>query len=373
MSAEQFARAFGRPPTVEVSAPGRVNLMGEHTDYNGGLVLPALIPQRTTVWLAARDDGRVRAHSVDLGLGGRAEAYQLGGERAGAGWIDHVQGVTMVLASSGRAVPGFDVLIASDVPIGAGLSSSAALSVALLRGLRELGGWALDDVALALLAQRSEVELVGAPVGIMDQMASSLGAPGSALFLDTRSLERRVVPLPAEIELVVISSGVAHEHGQGDYRTRRAECERAASLLGVGTLRDLEALPDVDLDQLPAPLDRRVRHVLGENARVLAAVAALEAGDIAGLAATFAASHRSQRDDYQVSVPEIDLLVELATADDDLAAARLTGGGFGGSIVALARPGTGAAAAARIAARYAQESGRTPRILVPAPSPAERT
>lgn len=362
--AARFEELFGRPPAVSASAPGRVNLMGEHTDYNGGLVLPMAIPQRTEVALAPREGVEVRAHSADVD-GGALEAYRLGEEARGRGWLDYLQGVTDVLRRAGHRLGGFDVAIRSEVPVGSGLSSSAALEVSLLRALRAAFGLALDDVALALAGQRAEVELVGAPVGVMDQLASSLADARAALFVDTRSLAVERVPLPPSVEVVVVSSGVQHSHAGGDYRTRRAECERASALLGVGSLRELGEADLPRADALPDPLGRRVRHVVEENGRVRATVDALRAGDLARLGALLDASHASQRDLYDVSIPEIDLLVEVTRAEPGVVGARLTGGGFGGSIVALARAGEGRRAAARAAEGYARRSGRTPRVLVP--------
>ena len=354
-----FSRFHGCAPDVRASAPGRVNLIGEHTDYNGGLVLPTVIPQRTHAALARRLDDRVRATSREIGSGTPAE-YRLGDEQAGRGWLDYVQGITAALAGCGFAIRGFDLRIESDVPPGAGLSSSAALEVAVLRGLRELFQLDMDDLSLARLAQRAENDFVGAPVGIMDPLAANLGTPGSALLIDTRTLAVRSIEMPRAFDLVVIACGVAHDHASGDYRIRRAECERAAAALGVGQLSDLS---ESDLPRalaLPDPLGRRVRHVVTENARVLAVASALEATDADAIGRLFAASHASMRDDYQVSIPEIDRLVEIAAADADLVGARLTGGGFGGSIVALARGGTAAAVSRRIAAAHG-----VGRVLVP--------
>jgi galactokinase len=365
---ETFSAVFARPPSVRADAPGRVNLIGEHTDYNGGLVLPLAIPQRTAVALAPRGDDLVRAASADVDGAAVAE-YRLGAERRTAGWVDYVQGVTRVLRAGGHALHGFELCIASRVPIGSGLASSAALEVAVLRALREAFALALDDVALALAGQRAETEFVGARVGVMDQMAASLADERSALLLDTRSLVHRAIPLPAALELVVIDSGVAHRHASGAYNTRRAECEDAARRLGVAFLCELGPDDLPRLATLPAPLDRRARHVVSEHARVRAAVAALERADCVRLGALLRASHASLRDDYEVSVPELDLLVELAAAEPDVWGARLTGGGFGGSVVLLARAGTGREVGDRIVAAYAARSGRTPALLVPAGRP----
>lgn len=362
--APSFVELFGAAPEVRASAPGRVNLIGEHTDYNEGFVLPTAIPQTTRVELGVRADRMV--HAFSSSTGGRDPAvYELGAEARGRGWLDYVQGVTQAVLRDGHELRGFDLRIESDVPLGSGLSSSAALEVSVLRALRRAFALPIDDVQIARLGQRAENDLVGAPVGIMDQMASSLATEGTALFLDTRTLAVDCVPMPAGADLVVIDSGVAHQHASGDYRTRRAECHRAAALLGVRALRDVAAADLPRVAALPEPLCRRARHVMTENARVLAAVSALRDGDLLALGALFQASHRSMRDDYEVSIPEIDLLVELAGADEAIFGARLTGGGFGGSVVMLARAGEGAPAALRIADAYAARSGRRATVLVP--------
>jgi galactokinase len=353
-------------PRTLGSAPGRVNLIGEHTDYNGGFVLPAAIPQRTVVEVAPRGDQRVRVTSAEMGAGGGGVGasleFVLGDERRTGTWVDYVQGVTWSLREHGLTLGGFDARIASDVPIGAGLSSSAALEVALLRALRSAFGLGFDELTLAKLAQRGENTIVGAPVGILDPMACNLADEHTALFLDTRSLVFERVPLPDGAELLVIDSGVRHDHAAGGYRTRRAECERAAALLGVAELRDVDAavLPSL-LARLPEPLGRRARHIVSENGRVLAAVAALRAGAFQTVGELFAASHASMRDDYEVSVPTVDAMVARALAEPDVYGARLTGGGFGGAVVAIARRGTGRAAAARIARGIPGA-----RVLVPA-------
>jgi galactokinase len=257
--------------------------------------------------------------------------------------------------------------VESDVPLGGGLSSSAALEVSLLRALREAFHLKMDDVEIAHLGQKAENDLVGAPVGIMDQMASSLADETTALFLDTRHLSYEKVPLPAGAELVVINSGISHSNVGGEYRVRRQECERAAELLRVPQLRDLSKQDLWRLTPLPEPLDRRARHVITENARVRCAVSAMQENDLPRLGKLLYASHASLRDDYEVSIPEIDRLVELAREEPDVYGARITGGGFGGSIVILARHGTGRALGERIVARYEDETGEDGTVLVPAP------
>ena len=297
------------PAAATADAPGRVNLIGEHTDYHDGFVLPTVIPQRTRVTLTRRDDRRVRARSGAVGE--TTEEYARGHEMPGRGCLDYVQGVTAILARAGFDVGGFELEIASDVPMGAGVSSSAALEVSLLRGLRLLFDLSFDDVRLAHLARAVETDFVGAPVGIMDQMVSSLGHDGEALFIDTRSLRTERIPLPPSLELIVIDSGITHAHAGGEYKTRREESFLAATQLGVEKLRDvdLSALPRID--RLPPVLARRARHIVTENARVLEAVEALREGDGARLGRLFEASHQSMRDDYEITTPEIDALVDI--------------------------------------------------------------
>jgi galactokinase len=362
--APSFDVLFHRAPAVTADAPGRVNLIGEHTDYNGGFVLPIATPQRTRIALAPRADRMVRAWSRDVGDERASIEYRLGEEARAGHWGDYIAGVTASLREWGVPCEGFDARIESDLPLGGGLSSSASLEVALLRGLRAMFSLTLDDVVVAKIAQRAETGLVGAPVGIMDQMAASLADVDAALFLDTRSLEFERVPLPPATALIVIHSGVVHRHAGGEYRVRRTECEAAARLLGVRELRDA-TVADLERAALPPPLDRRARHVVTENARVVRGLAALKAGDAQQFGALMAASHESMRADFEISTAEIDLLVGLARDADGVFGARLTGGGFGGSIVALADASNVGDAAARIAAEYARRVPLRPTVLIP--------
>jgi galactokinase len=350
---------------VTASAPGRVNLIGEHTDYNGGFVLPMAIPQRTTVELRREQGYQVRARSTGMEA---PAGFTLGEEAPRGAWWDYVQGVTWVLRRDGFSIGGCALSIRSDVPVGGGLSSSAALCVALLRALRQAFALQIDDVRLALLAQKVETDFVGAPVGVMDQMASSLADDRTALFLDTRSLQHRRIPLPAGATILVVDSGIRHSHATGDYRVRRSECEEAARLLGVRQLRDAGSDDLSRIARLPDPLSRRARHVVSENARVLSAVEALGSGDLARVGELFRESHASMRDDFQVSLPDIDRLVEIANGAPGVTGARLTGGGFGGSIVAIGKIGSGTDAGSWII-RNAQRAGLRPSLLVPAARP----
>ena len=364
--ADRFLALFARPHALESIAPGRVNLIGEHTDYNDGLVLPTAIPQRTRILLAPRGDGRVRVHAAQFG---ETLEYAIGAEARQGTWLDYVQGCTWVLAREGHAPAGFDAIVDSDVPLGSGLSSSAALLVATLKGLRALGGLGLDDVTVAKLAQTAENDFTGARVGLMDQMACSLASTGEALFINFKTMAYERVPLPQDAELVILHSGVAHalvgDHGTRNYKTRRAECERACELLGVTSLSDLTPADLPRLEALPEPYRSRARHVITENARVLETVAALRADDLERVGRLFSASHASMRDDYDVSEPEIDLIVELAAQQPAIHGARLTGGGFGGSVVMIATPGGGRAAGEAIAREYEERTGIVPKLLTP--------
>jgi galactokinase len=349
-------------PEVVAAAPGRVNLIGEHTDYHQGFVLPTVIPQRTRVEVTARSDRMARASSREIGPA--VVEFVIGAEAVTRTWIDYVQGVTFALRGLAPSLWGFDLHVESDVPLGSGLSSSAALEVSLLRALRQLYDLSFDDVELARIAQRAETEFVGAPVGIMDQMACSVGAPREALFLDTRTLSYDRVLLPAAAELVVINSGIRHEHAAGEYAVRRRESFEAAAMLGVAYLRDV-TLEQLFHATLPDTLLRRARHIVTENRRVQETVKALAASDLDRVGALFYASHESMRVDYEVSTPEIDLLVEFARGEADVYGARLTGGGFGGSVVMLARAGTGARVASRILRRYEESGQAQGSILLP--------
>lgn len=350
--------------TATGSAPGRVNLIGEHTDYNEGHVLPLAIPQRTTVDAQDRADDQVHVRSE--GMIPAAASFRVGGPPAET-WAIYVQAAVWALGEAGYPVRGFDADVRSEVPVGSGLSSSAALLVALLRTLRTLWGLPYDDGEMVQLAHRAETAFVGVPVGILDHMACTFAESDVALFLDTRTLATERVPLPHGVAIGVVDSGQRHEHASGAYRQRRQECEEAARLLGVRALRDVE-LRDLDkVAALPPPLDRRARHVVTEDQRVLDAVVALRQGDLPRLAELIDASHASMRDDYAASTRELDRLVELARSVAGVHAARVTGGGFGGSIVLLLEPDSAAQAVAEVAERGRAIEGLAPQALVPRP------
>jgi galactokinase len=337
-----FTQITGRAPDGLWSAPGRVNLIGEHTDYNEGFVLPFAIDRRTIVAAGAREDALIRVASTFSDEVVEIPLAELDGARGSAGWADYPLGVAWALGRSGAdlaAVPGVDLVIDSNVPVGAGLSSSAAIECAVALALDDLWRLGLARPALARVGQLAENEFVGAPTGIMDQSASLLGEADAAVFLDCRTLASEIVPLgfaAAGLTLLVMDTGVSHSHATGGYGERRASCEAGAAAMGVASLRDLTV---DDLTRAREVLDdvsfRRVRHVVTENQRVLDVVATLRAEGAAAIGSLLDASHASMRDDFEISVPELDLAVETAREHGALGS-RMTGGGFGGAAIALA-------------------------------------
>jgi galactokinase len=321
---------------IAVRAPGRVNLIGDHTDYNEGFVLPLAIDLETVVRARPRDDAEIRLHSET------------------SGWDRYAAGVAEVLAARGRADVGIEGTISSSVPVGAGLSSSAALEVALALALCAAAGFELPPLELALACQEAELVATGVPCGIMDQLASVAGVAGHALLIDCRSLEVRPIPIPAGLAVLVVHSGVERRLVDSAYAERRAACEAVAARLGVRALRD--ATPEQVAD------DPRARHVVAENERVLAAADALAAGDTAALGPLLAASHASLRDDFEVSTPELDALV-AALEEAGALGARLTGAGFGGCAVALVPAPDAGRVARRASATYRAETGLEPRTF----------
>jgi galactokinase len=340
-----FAGITGREPDGLWSAPGRVNLIGEHTDYNDGFVLPFAIDRRTLVAAGLREDAVLRVASTFSDQVVELDLADLDAARGHADWAGYPLGVAWALGRSGvdlGSVRGVDLVIDSNVPVGAGLSSSAAIECAVALALDDLWGLGMPRPALARVGQLAENDYVGAPTGIMDQSASLLGVRDAAVFLDCRTLESEVVPLGLEaagLTILVMDTGVSHAHSTGGYGDRRASCEAGAQALGVAALRDLGV---ADLAPAREVLDdvtfRRVRHVVTENARVREVVAALRSGGPQGIGALLDASHASLRDDFEVSVPELDLAVETAREHGALGA-RMTGGGFGGAAIALAPVG----------------------------------
>lgn len=352
-----FHAVFEHEPDGVWSAPGRVNLIGEHTDYNLGFVLPFAIDRRTVVGVGLRDDRMLRVAStfademVEISLDALSALSTDDAGRELSGWSAYVLGVAWALGldefgADLAAVPGLDMLIDSDVPVGAGLSSSAAIESAVALALNDIWQLGLDRPTLARVGQRAENIAVGAPTGIMDQSASLLGVRDHAVFLDCRSLEAQVVPLgldEAGLVILVIDTGVKHSHATGGYGERRAACERGAAAMGVESLRDVTV---ADLPRARELLDdvtyRRVAHVVTENQRVLDTVDTLRGegheggGGPLAIGELLDASHRSMRDDFEISVPELDLAVETAVSAGAIGA-RMTGGGFGGAAIALVK------------------------------------
>ncbi|WP_119156380.1 galactokinase [Caldimonas tepidiphila] len=351
---KSFEDVFGRAPDLTAEAPGRVNLLGEHTDYNDGFVLPTAIPQRTRVSLARSAQPHSTVYAQELDEVSRFTLDAPPPEQ----FARYVWGCLKVLQARGVEPPPLELHVASDVPMGVGLSSSASLEVAVLRAVRALLGAAVDDVEIAQLAQRAEIEHAGVHCGIMDQMASSLADTSRALFLDTRSLERRLVELPTGCAVLVLDSGITRSLAGSKYNERRSECEQAARALGVASLRDVGDAAAVE--GLPEPLRRRARHVVTENARVLRAIEGVSAEEFGRLMND---SHASLRDDYEVSIPPLDELVRLLQQQPGVHGARLTGAGFGGACVALCDAARIDTVAPPVLEAYAR-AGQRGRVLV---------
>ncbi|MUG95819.1 galactokinase [Scytonema sp. UIC 10036] len=351
-----FQKIFGQPPETEATAPGRVNLLGEHTDYNDGFVLPTAISQCTKVQLGFSIDTQHHFYSEDLD----EQVNILNINHTPSGFASYIYGCIQLLEKEGYAIPKLNVYVKSTVPMGSGLSSSAALEVSSLRAIRQLLNLPINDVEIAKIAQQAEIHYAGVQCGIMDQMASSLADTEHMLFLDTRTLERRVIPFPSGAKIVAIDSGVPRSLASSGYNQRRAECEEAARLLGVKALRDITD-PDLTKD-LPELLQRRARHVITENNRVLEALQGVSSHRFGEL---MNASHASLRDDYEVSVPALDTLVGILQKTEGVFGARLTGAGFGGACVALVVTGKARGIAIQVLAQYNQ-TGNNGRILVPA-------
>ncbi|GBD08462.1 Galactokinase [Candidatus Thermoflexus japonica] len=367
-----FQERFGELPRLRARAPGRVNLIGEHTDYNDGFVLPIAIDR--AIWVAARPRRDRQVHLIAADFGEEAvfplDGLQPGGLR---GWAAYPAGVAWALEQAGFRLPGMDAVVAGDVPIGSGLSSSAALEVAFATAWAALGGHEVPRLELARLCQRAENEFVGVRCGIMDQMAALFGRRGHALLIDCRSLETRLIPIPKEMVVLVADSGVRRELAASEYNERRAQCEEAVRRLqgrypGIRALRDVSrAQLEAARGELPDRIYRRARHVVTENERVLRAVEALVRGDLPAFGEQLNASHESLRDDYEVSAPELDTLVEAARSVPGVYGARLTGAGFGGSILTVVRREAVQAVSEALIRRYEARFGRRPTLFAVEP------
>jgi galactokinase len=365
---QAFRVRTGRQPVGVWAAPGRVNLIGEHTDYNDGYVMPFALAQRVLIAAAPRHDG---AWSVTSLNNDSTETFETADLQPGmAGWQAYVAGVVWALQEAGHRVGGADLVLTSDVAEGAGLSSSAALECAVLTALADLNDLDIAGLERAKLARRAENAFVGAPTGLMDQAAATLCTAGHALFFDCRTDDAEQVRFDtarAGLEILVLDTKTPHALVDSEYAARRASCEEAAQLLGVPALRDVTEL-DAALNQLPDPvIKRRVRHVVSENARVLEAVKVLRNGRIADLAPLLDASHSSMREDFEITVPPVDLAVEVARASGALGA-RMTGGGFGGCIIALVSAGEAERIGHEIAQSFATAEYGPPAHFIAVPS-----
>lgn len=364
---KKFRDCYGTQARI-YRAPGRVNLIGEHTDYNDGFVMPAAIEFYVWIAIAGRNDRKLSVRSDNFSETVEFDLQQVDVRPRGH-WSDYVLGVAVMLGKTNQ-IRGANLLVRGDVPIGAGLSSSAAIEVATGLALLENSDLQLDRVSLARLCQRAENEFVGAHVGIMDQFISCCGHAGRALMLDCRSLEYKLLPLPSDVSLVICNTMVKHSLAGGEYNIRRSECEEGVHLLST-KLPHIKALRDVTISQLeqhanylPEVIYRRCRHVISENERVLQAADALSGGDLDGFGSLMAESHRSLQKDYEVSCAELDLMVQFAQKQAGLYGARMTGGGFGGCTINLVQSDCVADFTSNVAKLYQESTGISPQIFV---------
>lgn len=356
---QAFREHYGAPPVVLVRAPGRVNLIGEHTDYNDGFVLPMALERAAWLALRARDGDTVTVRSLELD---DETSFRLGAFERGEGWAEYLKGSAWALQEDGFSLRGFEGVLRSDVPLGAGLSSSAALELATMRAFAEVSGFTWEPKRMARLAQRTENAWVGAQTGIMDQLISACGEARRALLIDCRSLETEAVKLPEGTAVVIMDTATRHKHVESGYNDRRRQCEEAAAFFGVPALRDVT---EQDFAARAAALRaacgdevfRRARHVVSENARTLAAAEAMRRGDASSLGRLMDESHVSMRDDFEISSDKLDLMVSLARSQPGCLGARMTGGGFAGCAVALVREADAPAFAGVVSQRYAEATG----------------
>ncbi|MFE1308771.1 galactokinase [Streptomyces sp. NPDC058755] len=374
---ERFAELYGAEPEGVWAAPGRVNLIGEHTDYNDGFVMPFALPHQATAAVSRRTDGVLRLHSADVQGGVVELRLDSLAPQSDPNWTAYPAGVVWALREAGHPVTGADVHLSSTVPTGAGLSSSASLEVVIALALADLYDLGLQRWQLARLCQRAENVYVGAPTGIMDQTASACCESGHALFLDTRDLSQQQIPfdLAAEgLRLLVVDTQVKHAHSGGEYGKRRAGCEKGAALLGVNALRDIAY---ADLDRALARLGdedeviRLVRHVVTEDQRVERVVSLLRAGETRAIGPVLTEGHASLRDDFRISCPELDLVVDAALANGALGA-RMTGGGFGGSAIVLAEATDVDTLAKAVEEAFTVAGFTAPRVFEAVPSAGAR-
>ncbi|WP_375758729.1 galactokinase [Corallococcus exercitus] len=360
---QDFHRRFGAAPTAVVRAPGRVNLIGEHTDYNDGFVLPIAIDREVWIALRPREDGRVVVHSLDYS---ESLSFEIGPlSRAGTEWGEYLKGVAWALREAGHTLKGWEGVLGGNVPRGAGLSSSAAVELATQRAFATVSGLPWQPATMALLGQRVENQWMGLNTGIMDQMIVAGGREGHALLIDCRDLSLQPVPLPKGAVVVVLDTGTRRGLVDSAYNERRSQCEAAARFFGVKALRDVDAETFSKREQELDPLvRRRARHVITENDRTVQAAEAMRAGDLTRLGRLMDASHDSLRDDFEVTNEALNAIVLLARAEPGCFGARMTGAGFGGCAVALVAPGQAEAFVQSVHAKYMQATGNTPQCYV---------
>jgi galactokinase len=363
-----FEHRFGEPPRWVVRAPGRVNLIGEHTDYNDGFVLPLAIDRAVWIALRGRPDRRVLVHSVDFQVSGEFSIDELSNQKAG--WLEYLKGVAWSLEEAGHRLSGWEGVVRGDVPVGAGLSSSAALEMAIARafhaaGAESLDRWDWEPAVMAKLGQRAENRWVGVNCGIMDQLISAAGRQGCAMLIDCRSLQTQPVPFPPGCAVVILDTATRRGLLDSAYNQRRAQCEAAARFFGVPALRDVDlGLLNARGDGLDESTRRRARHVISENHRTVEAVEAMRLGDLATLGLLMNQSHASLRDDYEVSSEALNAMVESAKAHPACYGARMTGAGFGGCAVAVIDAQAADDFAAVVAADYRTKTGHAPAVYV---------
>jgi galactokinase len=359
----EFEQRFGTPPAFVVRAPGRVNLIGEHTDYNDGFVLPLAIDRAVWIALRPRADRQVLAHSLDFAGSTTFALDEL--TRGDDGWAEYVKGVAWALQEAGHRLHGWEGVIAGDVPVGAGLSSSAALELAVARASAAVSDLAWDAATMARLGQRAENEWVGVRCGIMDQMISAAGRAGHALLIDCRSLRTEAVPLPPGTTVVVLDTATRRGLVDSAYNERRGQCESAARAFGVSALRDVSSERlEAECCRLDEITRRRARHVVTENERTLQAADAMRRGDAVAVGRLMNASHESLRDDFAVSSRELDVMVECGKAHPACLGIRMTGAGFGGCAVALIRSGQAEAFTSTVAVNYKEITEIAPVLYV---------
>ena len=370
---DAFANRYGGEVACVARAPGRVNLIGEHTDYNDGFVMPLAIDRAAWIAMRPRDDGIVSVHSLDYDA---TETFSVAADqpltKGAISWVEYIKGVAWVLQEAGYPLTGWDGVLCGDVPQGAGLSSSAALEVVTARSFAASSGFEWDPVKMAIFGQRSENRWMGVNCGIMDQMISATGRAGHAMMIDCRIVVTdragdalTPVPLPPGTSIVVLDTATRRGLVDSKYNERRAQCEAAAKFFGVMALRDVDlGRFNAECSGLDEVTRRRARHVISENTRVLAAAEAMRRGDIVSLGMQMVESHKSLRDDYEVSSDALNLMVELSLAETCCFGARMTGAGFGGCAMALVDAASAGEFATRIAAEYEKQSQLTPNVYV---------